>query len=105
MINLLRRAASYAPLTAGERAVLRLLEGLLCAGLVAMAPVVAQALAQQQVIWADTLRAALAAGGVAVMLALSKYARAHGDPMLTGMAGATLAPSDGQSDSADARAA
>jgi hypothetical protein len=105
MFNLLRRAASYAPLTAGERALLRLCEGLLCAGLVAMAPVVAHALAQQQMSWSDTVRAALAAGAVAVLLALSKYARAHGDPALTGPSPVIAAPSDGRSDSSDGVAA
>lgn len=67
-----------------------------------MAPVVAHTLAQQQVSWSDTLRAALAAGAVAVLLALSKYARVHGDPALTPV---IVAASDGRSDSGDGVAA
>lgn len=81
--TLFGRARAYAPLTPAERAVLRLLEGLACAALVAALPVVAQVLAAQgSVNWPDVGRAALAAGAVAVLLALAKYARAHGDPAL-----------------------
>lgn len=81
--SLLRRAAAYATLTPGERALLRLGEGLLCAGLVAALPVLADALAQQAVNWSDVGRAALAAAVTAMLLALNKYLRAHGDPPLT----------------------
>jgi hypothetical protein len=78
----MRRAAARASLTPAERALLRLVEGLLCAGLVAAAPVVAQALGQDGVSWGDVGRAALAAGATAILLALVKYARAQGDPPL-----------------------
>jgi hypothetical protein len=80
--TLFGRARAYAPLTPAERAVLRLLEGLACTALVAALPIVAQALAHGAVNWPDVGRAALAAGAVAVLLALAKYARAHGDPAL-----------------------
>lgn len=82
--SLLRRAAAYATLTPGERALLRLGEGLLCAGAVAALPVLADALAQQSVNWSDVGRAALAAAATAMLLALNKYLRAHSDPPLTG---------------------
>jgi hypothetical protein len=74
------RARAYATLTPGERALLRLAEGLLCAGVVAALPVIAEALSQQPVHWSDLGRAALAAAATAMLLALSKYLRAYGDP-------------------------
>jgi hypothetical protein len=78
-IHLLQRARARAALTPAERALLRLLEGLLCAALVAAAPIIAQALGQQSVNWGDVGRAALAAVATAILLALAKYARAQGD--------------------------
>ncbi|HEX8733185.1 MAG TPA: hypothetical protein VF725_14125, partial [Ktedonobacterales bacterium] len=72
-VSLLRRARVYATLTPGERALLRLGEGLLCAGAVAALPIVADALAQQSVNWSDVGRAALAAAATAMLLALNKY--------------------------------
>lgn len=80
--NLWRRALAHASLTPGERALLRLAEGLFCAGLVAALPVVAEALGQQSVNWSDVGRAALAAAATAALLALNKYVRAHGEPAL-----------------------
>jgi hypothetical protein len=80
--TLFARARAYAPLTPGERALLRLIEGLACAALVAALPVVADALGRGPVRWDDVARAALAAAAVAVLLALAKYARAQGDPAL-----------------------
>jgi hypothetical protein len=82
MLQLLRRARNYEPLTPGERALLRLIEGLLCAALVAALPVVADALGAASVNWTDVGRAALAAAAVAALLALAKYAKAQGDPAL-----------------------
>lgn len=79
-----RRALAYASLTPAERALLRLGEGLLCAGLVAALPVIAEALGQQSVNWSDVGRVALAAGATAILLALNKYLHAHSDPPLTG---------------------
>lgn len=78
--SLWRRAQANARLTPAERALLRLVEGLLCAGMVAALPVVADALSQQAVNWSDVGRAALAAAATAMLLALNKYLRAHGDP-------------------------
>jgi hypothetical protein len=82
MCDLLQRAKQYQSLTPGERALLRLIEGLVCAALVAAPLVVADALGSATINWADVGRAALAAACVAVLLALAKYARAHGDPEL-----------------------
>lgn len=81
--SLWRRASAYATLTPSERALLRLVEGLLCAGLVAAAPLIADALSQQAVNWGAVGRAALAAAATAMLLALNKYLRAHGDPPIT----------------------
>lgn len=78
--TVLQRAHARAALTPAERALLRLAEGLLCAGLVAAAPVIAQALGQQSLNWGDVGRAALAAAATAILLALAKYARAQADP-------------------------
>lgn len=94
MKTIVQRARRYAALTPGERAVLRLIEGLACAALVAMLPIVADALGRTAVDWGNVARAALAAAAVAVLMALSKYYKAHGDPLLsdaTATAGATLA--------------
>ena len=88
MRNMIQRAQAYGPLTPGERAVLRLAEGLACTALVAALPIVADALSRQGVNWGDVGRAALAAGVTAALLALSKYLRAQGDPPLV-----TLPPS------------
>ncbi len=82
MRNLYARAASYQSLTPFERALLRLVEGLICTALVAALPIVADALASTSIDWGNVLRAALAAGAVAALLALVKYARAHADPVL-----------------------
>ena len=81
--SLWSRARAYAALTPAERALLRLAEGLLCAGLVAALPVIADALGRQPINWGDLGRAALAAAATAMLLALNKYLRAHGDPPLT----------------------
>lgn len=82
MTSLFARARAYLPLSPAERAVLKLVEGLICVAFVAALPVVADALSRQSVAWSDVARAALAAAAVAVLLALAKYARAHGDPTL-----------------------
>ena len=92
MGSIVRLARAYATLTPGERALVRLIEGLVCAALVAALPIIAEALARQQVNWDDVLRAALAAGATAALLALHKYLRAQGDPPLaTPTAGADAA--------------
>lgn len=81
--SLWRRALAYTTLTPGERALLRLGEGLFCAGVVAALPIVADALGQQTVNWSDVWRAALAAAVTAMLLAVNKYVRAHGDPPIS----------------------
>ncbi len=82
MCDLLQRAKQYQSLTPSERALLRLIEGLVCAALVTALLVVADALGSATINWADVGRAALAAACVAVLLALAKYTKAHGDPAL-----------------------
>lgn len=91
MTTLFRRARAYAALTPAERALLKLLEGLACAALVAALPIVADALSRGAVSWPDVGRAALAAAAVAVLLALTKYAKAHGDPTLADAVAAVAA--------------
>jgi hypothetical protein len=88
MMSMFARARAYAALTPAERALLRLIEGLVCAALVAALPVLAEALGTGSVRWGDVARTALAASAVAVLLALAKYAKAHGDPALGDALGA-----------------
>lgn len=76
------KARSYAQLAPAERALLKLIEGLICAALVAALPILADALGRGAVNWGDVGRAALAAGATAALLALLKYCKAHGDPPL-----------------------
>ena len=82
MSTLFARARAYQPLSPTERAVLKLVEGIGCVALVAALPVVAEALGHQNVNWSDVAHTALAAASVAVLLALAKYAKAQGDPLL-----------------------
>jgi hypothetical protein len=76
------QARKNALLAPAERALLKLMEGLACAALVAALPIIADALARGGVDWADVGRTALAAGATAALLALLKYCRAYGDPPL-----------------------
>lgn len=94
MRNVFQRAAEYQPLTPGERALLRLIEGLACAGLVAALPIVAAALSNTNVNWSNVLRAALAAAAVAILMALTKYTKAHGDPVLSDALGQVVTAGD-----------
>jgi len=82
MIGLLTRARNNVALTPAERALLKLIEGLVCTALVAALPIVADALGHGAVNWADVERAALAAGATAALLAFIKYCKAYGDPPL-----------------------
>ena len=86
--NIFARARAYASLTPAERALLKLIEGLICAALVAALPIVAEALSRGGVDWPAIMRAALAAASVAVLMALTKYARAQADPALASATGA-----------------
>ena len=79
MFSLFDRAHRQLNLSPAERAVLKLVEGFLVAGLVAALPVVAQLLAQQSVDWAQSARIAGGVFVMAVLLAVLKYAKAHGD--------------------------
>lgn len=82
MGKLFIQARKNAQLAPAERALLKLIEGLACAALVASLPIIADALARGGVDWADVGRTALAAGATAALLALLKYCRAYGDPPL-----------------------
>lgn len=84
-MNIFQKAQQGLNLTPGQRAFLKLLEGLGVAFLVAATPVVADALSSHgTVVWSDALRTALATGAVAVILSIIKYAKAQGDsPLLS----------------------
>lgn len=82
MVRLFLQARNHMALAPAERALLKLIEGLTCAALVAALPIIADALGHGGVNWADVGRTALAAGATAALLALIKYCRAYGDPPL-----------------------
>jgi len=106
--NIFARARAYASLTPAERALLKLIEGLICAALVAALPIVAEALSRGGVDWPVIARAALAAASVAVLMALTKYARAQADPALASAlasTGASLATAAGAGETVDASGA
>lgn len=86
--NLFAQARAGAPLTPMQRAILKLVEGLAGVALVAALPVIAAALSSQSPNWADVAREALSAAGVAAFLALLKWAKAQGDPLLSTVADA-----------------
>lgn len=76
------RARQGLNLTPGERALLKLLEGFVMAGVVAVLPIVAPALAQQSVNWTLVAHTAMGTFAVAVLLAVAKFYKAQGDAPL-----------------------
>lgn len=75
-------------LTPGQRALIKLVKGLIVTAIIAAAPIIAPALSgSTPVVWADVLRTAGAAAAVAVLLAIDKYATAQGDAPLGTLAG------------------
>lgn len=82
MTRIFIQARNHMQLTPSERALLRLIEGLACAALIAALPIVADGLSGGNVNWGDIGRTALAAGATAALLALIKYCKAYGDPPL-----------------------
>lgn len=80
--SLFAKAAQGLPLSPEARALLRLIEGFIVAGFVAALPVAASALSQQTIDWQMTGRLALSAFLVAVLMAVSKYFKAHADQPL-----------------------
>jgi hypothetical protein len=96
MLDILARARRYESLTPAERALLRLLEGLASVALVGAATAAAQYLASpagaglSALSWPTIARVCAAGAAVAVLLAVAKYFKAHGDPSLAGTL-ATLA--------------
>jgi hypothetical protein len=83
MMSLFARASNHAALAPSERALLKLIEGLACAALVAALPIISDALGHGSVNWSDVGRTALATGVTAALLALIKYCKAYGDPPLS----------------------
>jgi hypothetical protein len=88
MSSIFARARRYQSLTPGERALLRLLDGLACVALIGGATAAAQYLSSPPsaglaaVSWPLVVRVSVAGAAVAVLLALAKYFKAHGDPAL-----------------------
>ena len=83
MFDLLQRAREYANLTPGERALLKVVEGLIfsaiIAGIVAALPAVStQSLAS--INWMAVLTVFVSAGGKTLYDGVSKYFKAFGDP-------------------------
>lgn len=81
-MNVFARANTNQNLTPFERALLKLLQNLLIAAVVAALPAVSAALAQQSPNWSDVLHTAIAAVSVAVGNAFWKWFTAQGDPPL-----------------------
>ena len=106
MANIWTRARRYEQLTPGERAALRLIEGLIYVALVGAATAGAQYLASPAgaqylarpagsglgvIDWATVVRVCIAGAAVALLMALAKYFKAHGDPALGDALGALSA--------------
>lgn len=88
MASIFTRAQRYESLAPAERALLRLVEGLASVALVGALTAGAQYLGSPAgsglgaVAWAEVARVCAAGAAVAVLLALSKYFKAQGDPAL-----------------------
>lgn len=82
-MNIFAKANNNLNLTPGERAILRMSETFVVAGIVAALPVISQALAAQSINWSLMLRTAAATFSVAVLLAVTKYLKAQNDPPLS----------------------
>lgn len=86
MLSIFRAAAAGANLSPAARAFLRFVDGLAVAAIVAALPVVAQLLAGQldtgAVNWAQVGTIAVCGVAFAFLMALAKWARAHGDAPL-----------------------
>jgi hypothetical protein len=93
MLSIFARARSYRSLTPAERAFLRLLEGLASVALVGAATAAAQYLSSPApaglgaLDWALIARVCVAGAAVAVLMAVAKYFKAHGDPALADVLG------------------
>lgn len=90
-VSLFSRAFAGLNLSPFERAVLRFLQGLAAAALVAALPIVANALSARSPDWHTIAQEALAAAGTAVLLALHKYVTAQSDTPLETSASITEA--------------
>ena len=94
MLDIFARARSYQSLTPAERAFLRLLEGLASVALVGAATAAAQYLSSPagaslgSLDWPLIARVCVAGAAVAVLMAVAKYFKAHGDPALADALGA-----------------
>lgn len=90
MFSLFAQSRAGANLSPGQRALLKLIQGFVIAGIVAAWPVISQALAQQTIDWPQLLRNAGYAFAVAFFMAIYKYCSAQGDPPLQPLANAAL---------------
>lgn len=86
MGTLLDRAYANLNLTPLERAALRLLEGIVASAFIAGVVAVVPLLAGSTVDWANVGRVFASAAVTALLLAITKYVRAWGDPPLPGPA-------------------
>ena len=93
--NLFTRASLNLSLTPLERAALRFLEGLAASALIAGVVAVAPYLAGQSIDWQRVLSVFVTAALSAVLLALSKYAKAFADPPLPSPVPAPPVPTTG----------
>jgi hypothetical protein len=81
-MNMFAKANAGMSLSPLQRAILRFVEGAIVATAVSMLPALSAALANQAPDWASVGKTALATFAVVVLLAMSKWAKAHGDAPL-----------------------
>src|SRR5260370_10395753 len=108
MANIWTRARRYEQLTPGERAALRLIEGLIYVALVGAATAGAQYLASPAgsglgaIDWATVARVCIAGAAGALFMALAQDLKAHGHPALGDALRALSAPNASPNPLADA---
>lgn len=85
-MNIFAQAANNQPLTPAQRAFLKLVEGFLLSALLVAGQTFFQYAAVGAVDWQAALHTALIAGAVAFLLAVAKYYKSHGDPVIGALA-------------------
>lgn len=85
-MNIFAQAANNQPLTPAQRAFLKLVEGFFLSALLVAGQTFFQYAAVGAVDWQAALHTALIAGAVAFLLAVAKYYKSHGDPLIGALA-------------------
>lgn len=85
-MNIFAQAANNQPLTPAQRAFLKLVEGFFMTAFVAAVQTFAQYSSDGYIDWPNVTHTALIAGAVAFLLAVAKYYKSHGDPLIGALA-------------------